>query len=128
MPGPISGLIERRTLKRWDRALGEAEGLDAIDLKQLRNRARSLGRRLDKVLQVTETKLANAVGASWLRPAEDEAILDAQRKIWDVLRLWVEPAGATALAALLSGEYEPAPDEKLAVLICGANPAPGPYD
>ena len=58
----------------------------------------------------------------------DESILDAQRLIWNALRQWVEPAGATALAALTSGAYEPAPDERLAVLICGANPAPGPFD
>ena len=58
----------------------------------------------------------------------DDAILKAQRSIWENLRQWVEPAGAAALAALISGAYEPAPDEKLAVLICGANPAPGPFD
>lgn len=58
----------------------------------------------------------------------DEAILEAQRHLWSVTRQWVEPAGATALAALTSGAYEPAPDEKLAVLVCGANPAPGPFD
>ena len=58
----------------------------------------------------------------------DDAILKAQRSIWENLRQWVEPAGAAALAALTSGAYEPAPDEKLAVLICGANPAPGPFD
>ena len=34
----------------------------------------------------------------------DESILEAQRRIWNGLRQWVEPAGATALAALISGE------------------------
>lgn len=58
----------------------------------------------------------------------DDAIEDAQHRIWNGLRQWVEPAGAAALAALTSGAYEPAPGEKLAVLICGANPAPGPFD
>ncbi|MCC7322131.1 MAG: threonine/serine dehydratase [Rubellimicrobium sp.] len=57
----------------------------------------------------------------------DEAIAAAQRALWDNLRQFVEPAGATALAALLSGAYVPAPDERVAVLLCGANPAPGPF-
>lgn len=57
----------------------------------------------------------------------DDAIADAQRDLWQTVRQWVEPAGAAALAALLSGAYRPDPDETVAVLICGANPAPGPF-
>ena len=51
----------------------------------------------------------------------DDAIRDAQRRLWDVLRVVVEPGGATAMAALLSGRYQPAKDERVAVLLCGAN-------
>ena len=51
----------------------------------------------------------------------DEAIRDAQRRLWDVLRIAAEPGGAAALAALLSGRYRPAKDERVAVLLCGAN-------
>jgi threonine dehydratase len=51
----------------------------------------------------------------------DDAIRDAQRRLWDVLRVAAEPGGATALAALLSGRYRPAKDERVAVLLCGAN-------
>ena len=58
----------------------------------------------------------------------DEAIADAQETLWRTCRQWVEPAGAAALSALLSGAYRPEPDERLAVLVCGANPAPGPFD
>lgn len=58
----------------------------------------------------------------------DEAILEAQRRLWQGLRQWVEPAGAAALAALISNQYVPAPNERIAVLVCGANPAPGPFD
>ena len=54
----------------------------------------------------------------------DAAITQAQTLLWRSLRQWVEPAGATALAALLSGAYRPARGEKVAVLVCGANPAP----
>jgi len=38
----------------------------------------------------------------------------------------VEPAGATALAALLCGAYVPQQGERVAVLLCGANPAVSP--
>ncbi len=51
----------------------------------------------------------------------DDAIRDAQRRLWNVLRVAAEPGGATALAALLSGRYRPAGDERVAVLLCGAN-------
>lgn len=61
------------------------------------------------------------VGASVL--VSDDAIAAAQRLLWDRLRLAAEPGGATALAALLSGRYLPAPGERIGVLVCGANPA-----
>lgn len=51
----------------------------------------------------------------------DAAILAAQRLLWDDLRLVVEPAGATALAALLSGVYRPQEGEYVGVVLCGAN-------
>lgn len=52
---------------------------------------------------------------------EDSAIKEAQRYLWRELRIAVEPGGATALAALLSGRYRPAPGERIGVLLCGAN-------
>jgi threonine dehydratase len=51
----------------------------------------------------------------------DEAIRDAQRLLWKNLRLVAEPGGAAALAALTSGRYVAAPNERIAVLICGGN-------
>lgn len=57
----------------------------------------------------------------------DEAVSTAQKLIWQHLRQLVEPAGAAALAALTSGAYRPAPDERVAVLLCGANPSPAPF-
>lgn len=56
----------------------------------------------------------------------DAAILQAQVVLWREMRQLVEPAGATALAALLSGVYRPAQGERVAVLICGGNIAPDP--
>ena len=58
---------------------------------------------------------------------EDAAIAEAQHRLWSALRLVVEPAGAAALAALLSGAYRPQKGERLAVLLCGANPAVSPF-
>ena len=56
----------------------------------------------------------------------DDAITAAQKALWREARQLVEPAGATALAALMSGAYRPEPGEKVAVLVCGANIAPDP--
>jgi threonine dehydratase len=52
---------------------------------------------------------------------EDGAIRQAQLLLWQRLRAVVEPGGAAALAALLSGRYRPAPGERIGVLLCGAN-------
>lgn len=51
----------------------------------------------------------------------DEAIRDAQRRFWTHTQMIVEPGGATAAAALWSGAYEPADNETVAVIVCGAN-------
>jgi threonine dehydratase len=57
---------------------------------------------------------------------EDDAITSAQLWAWQELRQMLEPGGAAALAALLSGAYRPQPGEKVAVLLCGGNVAPDP--
>lgn len=51
----------------------------------------------------------------------DDDIRAAQAALWDKVRVVAEPGGAAAFAALLSGKYAPAPDERVAVLVCGAN-------
>lgn len=51
----------------------------------------------------------------------DEAIREAQRVLWRDFRIASEPGGAAALAALISGAYNPQPDERIGVLLCGAN-------
>lgn len=53
----------------------------------------------------------------------DDAIRAAQEALWDKLRLVVEPGGAAAFAALLGGAYKPERKERIAVLVCGGNPA-----
>jgi threonine dehydratase len=54
----------------------------------------------------------------------DEAIIEAQRQLWRDYRMALEPGGAAALAALLSGSYRPAKGERVGVLLCGANVDP----
>jgi len=56
----------------------------------------------------------------------DQAIAQAQKLLWHDLRQLVEPAGVAALAALISGAYQPEPGERVAVLVCGGNIAPEP--
>lgn len=51
----------------------------------------------------------------------DTAIREAQRRLWSEFRIASEAGGAAALAALLAGSYRPAPDERVGVLLCGAN-------
>lgn len=51
----------------------------------------------------------------------DEAIRNAQRWLWDRLRLIAEPGGATALAVLLAGAWTPPAGAHVGVVICGAN-------
>jgi threonine dehydratase len=51
----------------------------------------------------------------------DEQILEAQRTLWQQFRLVAEPGGATALAALTSGVYQPQAGERVGVVICGGN-------
>jgi threonine dehydratase len=51
----------------------------------------------------------------------DDAIVAAQRALWDVLRIVAEPGGAAAFGALLSHAYRPAPGERVGILVCGAN-------
>jgi threonine dehydratase len=56
---------------------------------------------------------------------DDEAVRKAQRALWEELHVVAEPSGATGLAALMAGAYRPAPGERVATLICGANTEPG---
>ena len=54
----------------------------------------------------------------------DDAILAAQLLLWDQFRLIVEPGGATAIAALLSGRFRPPPSSRVGIVVCGANTDP----
>lgn len=51
----------------------------------------------------------------------DDAIREAQSQLWNEVRVFAEPGGAAALAALISGTAVAEPDEHVVVLVCGAN-------
>jgi threonine dehydratase len=55
----------------------------------------------------------------------DDDVYEAQRRLWAGARVIGEPGGVTALAALTSGAYVPRQGERIGVLICGGNAAPG---
>jgi threonine dehydratase len=51
----------------------------------------------------------------------DHAIRMAQKMLWESLRLVVEPGGCTAFAAILSGAYQPGENERVGIVVSGAN-------
>ena len=51
----------------------------------------------------------------------EDSIRAAQKWLWTELRLAVEPAAALGLAALQTGLYVPRADEKVCLILCGAN-------
>jgi len=51
----------------------------------------------------------------------DDAIEQAQKILWSRLRIVAEPGGVAAFAALLSGRYQPLPNEHVGVLVSGGN-------
>lgn len=79
--------------------------------------ADSLGARR---IGATNWDVLRAAGAMSIT-VPDAAIRHAQRRFWSSAQLVVEPGGATAAAALCCGAYLPAPDETVAVIVCGAN-------
>jgi threonine dehydratase len=58
----------------------------------------------------------------------DDDIRNAQRALWERLRVVAEPGGAAAYAALVSKRYVPRDGERVAMLICGANTTAVDFD
>lgn len=54
----------------------------------------------------------------------DDAVDAAREQLWREFRIVVEPSGATALAALLSGAFVPEPGRRTVVVLCAANGDP----
>jgi len=97
------------------RAAGEA-----VDVEVGGVAADSLGaRRIGAIAwEITQRHVRDALLLS------DDAIRSAQLWLWNELKLAVEPAAALPLAALQSGAYAPRTDEKVCLIVCGANVDP----
>ncbi|MEV6832395.1 threonine/serine dehydratase [Amycolatopsis sp. NPDC051102] len=109
--------VEPRTIPTLHAALAAGEPV-AVEVSGVA--ADSLGAsRLGDIAFAVATR-ANAGSVL----VDDAAILEARTALWDHYRLAVEPGGATAFAALRSGAYRPAPGERVAVVLCGANTDP----
>ena len=51
----------------------------------------------------------------------DQSISEAQKVLWDKLRIAAEPGGAAAFASLISSRYQPEAGERVGVIVCGGN-------
>lgn len=60
-------------------------------------------------------------GVSAAHLLTDGEIATAQHRLWSELRLAVEPAAALGLAALATGRVPAGPQERVALVLCGAN-------
>src|SRR5205807_1626417 len=58
----------------------------------------------------------------------DEAIVRAQRVLWERLRSVVEPGGAAAFAAIHCGAYVPSADERVGIILSGGNTTAVAFD
>jgi threonine dehydratase len=90
----------------------EGIGADALG-------ARRIG---DLVFPITAAYVEDAVLVS------DDAIRQAQQALWQTARIAAEPAASVGIAALMTGAYKPAPGERVAVVISGANMNPTQLD
>jgi threonine dehydratase len=87
--------------------------------------------KLDAVRTIAGTLAPRAVGPTTLSIAKelvsevvlvsDAAMIAAMQRLWDDLRILVEPAGAAAVAALLGGKVRLDGAASVGVLVCGAN-------
>jgi threonine dehydratase len=58
----------------------------------------------------------------------DEAIVEAQKALWQAARIVAEPGGAAAFAALLFGAYRPQGAERVGIVVSGGNSTAVDFD
>ncbi|HKC26192.1 MAG TPA: threonine/serine dehydratase [Thermoanaerobaculia bacterium] len=64
------------------------------------------------------------IARRWVRRVvlvTEEEIRGAQAALWEKVRVLVEPGGAAAFAAVMSGKHEARAGERVGVVLCGAN-------
>ncbi len=85
------------------------------------------GRAADALGARRAGRLGFAAATRWVDQVllvADDDVLAAQRRLWDRLRVLVEPAAAVGAAALLSGAYRPTAGERVGIVLCGGNVDP----
>ena len=76
----------------------------------------------DQVFPIARRHVADVVLVS------DDAIRQAQRALWETIRVVAEPGGAAAFGALASRAYRPRPDERVGILVSGGNTTAVDFD
>ncbi|MFI5491873.1 threonine/serine dehydratase [Actinoplanes sp. NPDC051859] len=109
--------VEPRNARALNAALDAGA---AVDVPVSGVAADSLGARRAGAIAV-ETAVAAGLSSVLV---DDQAIVEARRRLWEDYRLVVEHGTACAQAALTSGAYVPAVGERVIVLLCGANTDP----
>ncbi|MDL4815380.1 threonine/serine dehydratase [Actinomadura opuntiae] len=109
--------VEPETIPTLERALGAGR---PVDVPVSGVAADSLGAtRLGDIAHAVATRTGVVPTL-----VTDDAIIEARRFVWEEYRQVVEHGAATAVAALRTGAYRPAPDERVVVVLCGANTDP----
>ena len=103
--GPIAELESRKTFVGMLRGFEDGRALVEVD---------------GKLFPIPLEQIAKA-HVERVALVTDDAIRNAQRTLWEALRIVAEPGGATAFAALQSGAYVPAAGERVGVVVCGGN-------
>ena len=103
---------ETSTALRSARAAGEITKVSVSGVAADSLGASTLG---EMAFEITQAHLHDSV----LVP--NTAIREAQKRLWGSLQISAEPGGATALAAILSGAYQPKTGERVGILVCGGN-------
>jgi len=109
--------LEPERAPTLNRALAAGAPVD-VDVSGIA--ADSLGAR--RIGEIAWSIARRHVAASHL--LDDAAIRAAQLRLWKELRVAVEPAAALPLAALASGAVRPGPEERVLLVVCGANVDP----
>jgi threonine dehydratase len=103
------------------RALNAAiEAGRVVDVPVRSVAADSLGARRATPLALRVAQRADVVSVL----VDDDAVVRARQVLWSEYRLAVEHAAATAYAAIADGSYVAQPDERVAIVLCGANTDP----
>ena len=72
-------------------------------------------------------RIALAAARGWVDRVvlvPDDAIREAQRRLWRDTHVVAEPGGAASLAACLADAYRPSAGERVVLVVCGANTDP----